>query len=285
MRDLTQAEKRFGAKAVAVGAGVFVAGLLLVFVAGVLFGSAAAYRASQAGADEQQIAEQVARRLAGPTFGFTALAIASVFTLLGGWAAARLAGSAALRHALPVGLLALFASILLLLLAPFAVPVWLLAAVIVAPVPLALAGGYLGGRGWHPPAAEEEDDAEEAAAETEGEAGGLTRWTPRRARAEEQHTRLVGRLVEQRREQESEWQRERDEAARRRELELAIEQSKSEACDDMRAVVREAFLSHPAATEEDFERCWPELRDEVFREHALRAYAGRAAQQAVNSES
>ncbi|MDQ3754215.1 MAG: hypothetical protein M3371_05725 [Acidobacteriota bacterium] len=33
-------------------------------------------------------------------------------------------------------------------------------------------------------------------------------------------------------------------------------------------VVREAFLTHYATTEEDFERCWPRLRDDQFCEHA-----------------
>jgi len=37
-------------------------------------------------------------------------------------------------------------------------------------------------------------------------------------------------------------------------------------------MLRAAFLSHPAATEEDFERCWPELRDEVLMRHALTIY-------------
>lgn len=268
-------------KAVVAGAGVYLTGVALVFVAGVVLGSTAAYDAAQAGAGQQQIAEQVARRLAGPAFGFTALAIISAFTLLGGYAAARVGRAGALRHALPVGLLSLFAGILLLLLAPIHVPVWLLAVMLVAPVPLALAGGYLGGRAWRPLLAGVPDVDDEGESDEEA----LARWASRRERVEQQNTRLVGRLVEQRRLQESQWQRERDEHERRRELELAVDQSKAEACEDMRAVVREAFLSHPAATEEDFERCWPGLRDEMFREHALRAYGVRFKQdELVNSE-
>jgi hypothetical protein len=282
VRDEVQAEKRTKGKAVVAGAGVYLTGLALVFVAGVLFGSTAAYDAAQAGATQQQIAEQVARRLAGPAFGFTALAIVSAFTLLGGYAAARIGGEGALRHALPVGLLSLFAGILLLLFAPVQVPVWLLGLMLVAPVPLALAGGYLGGRAWgRLLAGVGEGDEEEGLSDEES----LARLASRRERVEEQNTRLVSRLVELRRQQELQWQRERDEHERRRELELAVDQSKAEACEDMRAVVREAFLSHPAATEEDFERCWPRLRDEMFREHALRAYGVRFKQdELVNSE-
>lgn len=32
---------------------------------------------------------------------------------------------------------------------------------------------------------------------------------------------------------------------------------------------RAAFMTHPAATAEDFERCWPSIRDEIFKRHTL----------------
>ncbi|MGH9942480.1 MAG: hypothetical protein ACRD9R_09020 [Pyrinomonadaceae bacterium] len=35
-----------------------------------------------------------------------------------------------------------------------------------------------------------------------------------------------------------------------------------------RQVLRAAFMSHYAATEEDFDRCWPKLRDDLLCEHA-----------------
>ena len=62
-------------------------------------------------------------------------------------------------------------------------------------------------------------------------------------------------------------------------LEAALEQSKREACEDLRDIVRAAFLTHPAATDEDFERCWPTLRDEMFKQHALRVYNTRRSEQ------
>ncbi len=40
-----------------------------------------------------------------------------------------------------------------------------------------------------------------------------------------------------------------------------------EAVQRLKAKVRTAFLSHPATTEADFERCWPMLRDEIFTQH------------------
>ena len=62
---------------------------------------------------------------------------------------------------------------------------------------------------------------------------------------------------------------------RRREVELKIvEQARAEsreeaaALEQMKQHMREAFLSDSVATEGDFERCWPELRNEMFRQQA-----------------
>ena len=59
---------------------------------------------------------------------------------------------------------------------------------------------------------------------------------------------------------------------RQRQVELKIvEQARAESrkevadLEQMKLHMREAFLSGGAATEEDFERCWPELRNEMFR--------------------
>ena len=40
--------------------------------------------------------------------------------------------------------------------------------------------------------------------------------------------------------------------------------------NEMRATVKEAFMSHPAATEEDFERCWPSIRDEILKQYTMK---------------
>jgi hypothetical protein len=37
--------------------------------------------------------------------------------------------------------------------------------------------------------------------------------------------------------------------------------------NEMKGTVKEAFMTHPAATEEDFERCWPAIRDDIFKEY------------------
>lgn len=52
-----------------------------------------------------------------------------------------------------------------------------------------------------------------------------------------------------------------------------VAEERKAALDLMKKQVRAAFLSHPAATEMDFERCWPVLRDEIFKEYALRHLA------------
>ena len=39
--------------------------------------------------------------------------------------------------------------------------------------------------------------------------------------------------------------------------------------ETLKRVAREVFLTQPTATEEDFERCWPKLRDRIFLEYTL----------------
>ena len=44
-----------------------------------------------------------------------------------------------------------------------------------------------------------------------------------------------------------------------------------------REVARAAFMSHPAATEYDFRRCWPSIREELLKQHALEELAANPA--------
>ena len=69
---------------------------------------------------------------------------------------------------------------------------------------------------------------------------------------------------------ESKEERERQQEAELKIVEQARAESREEvaALEEMKQHVREAFLSGAAATEEDFERCWPELRNEMFRQRA-----------------
>jgi len=41
----------------------------------------------------------------------------------------------------------------------------------------------------------------------------------------------------------------------------------------LREVARAAFMRHPASTEYDFLRCWPSIRQEVLKQHALEELA------------
>lgn len=45
----------------------------------------------------------------------------------------------------------------------------------------------------------------------------------------------------------------------------------------LREAARKAFMSHPAATEIDFQRCWPGIRQELLTQHALNELAGNPA--------
>ena len=80
----------------------------------------------------------------------------------------------------------------------------------------------------------------------------------------------------------------KEDRERQQEVELKIvEQARAEsreevaALEEMKQHVREAFLSGAAATEEDFERCWPELRNEMLRQ---RAHHGMVRQPAVEGK-
>ena len=46
---------------------------------------------------------------------------------------------------------------------------------------------------------------------------------------------------------------------------------------ELREVARAAFMSHPAATEYDFRRCWPSIREELLKQHALEELAANPA--------
>ena len=64
-------------------------------------------------------------------------------------------------------------------------------------------------------------------------------------------------------------------------VEEARAESRREAAalEQMKQHMREAFLSDTAATAEDFERCWPELRSEMFRcqaHHGMLMYRAAA---------
>ncbi|MGB8508010.1 MAG: hypothetical protein WCD76_06385 [Pyrinomonadaceae bacterium] len=40
----------------------------------------------------------------------------------------------------------------------------------------------------------------------------------------------------------------------------------------LKNIVRETFMAHFASTEDDFERCWPRLRDDILCEHAAQIF-------------
>ena len=71
-------------------------------------------------------------------------------------------------------------------------------------------------------------------------------------------------------------QRNRKLAVEMKIVEQARAESRKEvaAMEQMKQHARDAFLSGAAATEEEFERCWPELRNQIFRQRAKAAAQG-----------
>lgn len=51
----------------------------------------------------------------------------------------------------------------------------------------------------------------------------------------------------------------------------------TQALYQLRGVARAAFMSHPAATEFDFRRCWLSIREEMLKQHALEELAANPA--------
>ena len=47
----------------------------------------------------------------------------------------------------------------------------------------------------------------------------------------------------------------------------------NEARSQLREVACLAFMLHPAATQDDFLRCWPSIRDEILKQHCLEELA------------
>jgi len=62
-----------------------------------------------------------------------------------------------------------------------------------------------------------------------------------------------------------------------REIPVSKEKKLAEALYQMEEVARAAFMSHPAATEWDFRRCWPSIRAEMLKQHALEELAANPA--------
>jgi hypothetical protein len=52
---------------------------------------------------------------------------------------------------------------------------------------------------------------------------------------------------------------------------MEISNTRLMAGQEMKEKARKVFLAHPAATDQDFERCWPTIRDEIFVRYTLNA--------------
>lgn len=111
---------------------------------------------------------------------------------------------------------------------------------------------------------------------------GQQRWTRRRLFRERRTADEIERdqevaraygvlLAQQRRQRELEQQRRAIEEETRR----ALEERARSADRRFKVWAHAAFLSHPAATEEDFERSWPLIRDEMLRQHAVTVLSSR----------
>ena len=104
-------------------------------------------------------------------------------------------------------------------------------------------------------------------------------------RALQRYRRQHPESLEEEREQIQRWIKYVD-ARNRRERQINIQNRNRAAEEDarvtealhaMREVAQEAFMRHPAATEYDFERCWPSIREEILKQCALEELASNPA--------
>ena len=294
------ARGRWNIKASFIGLLAYLAGVV-VLLAVVSATGVHEYGAQGDGVDASVIAGELWGVLGSPRFLLICLDIGVPVAVFGGYVAVRAAPSVTRKLALPIGFLALFAGILFVSLMPDGAAAWLVPASLLFPLPLALVGGRLAGSSSSP--------RPERATKLNTETRQTNHTTPtttttnegngnstdtRRTRETTRQTsepktmkqtidqpttnQTIGQQVQQIRQNELEHEAGVVEAQKQRAIEQALEQTKVEACEDMREVVRAAFMTHPAATEADFERCWPSLRDEVFKQHALHAYNSRRTQ-------
>jgi hypothetical protein len=259
----------FNFKALLKGALLVFLGAAIIFILGLLWGDATAYNATSTGANQEQALEQAARLFGSTRFLLLALAIGLLFTTLGGFVSARRARATNLKQAAPVGFLSLLIVVVLFkIIVPMSAPWWFLPVSLLLPVPLALAGGYLATLNW----TFLKGDQRKSWYAGDG-------YVNLRSEERIEHDRTVAeyyaRLLAQRKHQR---ELEKQSSANEHEARRRIEEESFEAAERLRALAHTAFMSHPAATEDDFARCWPEIRDEIFKQHTLRVLAASPPQ-------
>lgn len=252
-------------KATVVGLMVALGGVLLVLFAVIIAAGSRAFATAAHGADQLQVLERVLRLIAAPGFLLPVGAVGLFTTAAAGFTSGRLAEKPQPLHTLLIGSLTLAGLVGLAVAVPAHLPGWVYPLAIVLPIPFTFAGvaiskinltGVNKQAVFNPPV--------EA----------VKQRTVQHIERDRESVEQYALVTSQRKQDSGLEDNRRTKLDERRELERA----RAESTARMRAIARAAFMSHPAATVMDFERCWPEIRDELFRQHTIQLLTESVAQ-------
>jgi hypothetical protein len=245
-----------GLSAFATACFISIFGALLALLLGIMFAGNAAFDAALHGAPHGQILSQVSRELTRPMALLSLLGLALAGSALAGAVQTRWTQIFVVARFAAVGGLTAAAMLAVLLILPAAMPAWVFLLAVALPVPFTFAGGAIGRM-------KPSNNGNETL-RGPGEEPQIRRTVEHVVRDRE-FVEQYALVASQRKQQLA---LEEDRRARLDE-QRALERARAESTARMRAIARAAFMSHPAATTFDFERCWPEIRDQLFKQHTV----------------
>jgi hypothetical protein len=224
-----------------------------------------AFDATLRGAGPAEALSLVSIKLASKGFLAVILLLGLLPVGLAGFISGRMTRSTKARDAIVFGAVMSITSVVITLMAPANMPAWIFPVLLLLPVPVAFGGEALSKLTFNLQSKDHllrfNEDAQR----------------PRRTHEAIEHDREVSEqfaIVTAQRTQQSEivgrlaLLREKQER----------EKSRADSTARMRAIARAAFMSHPAASAMDFERCWPEIKDELFKQHTIELLTESVAQ-------
>src|SRR4051812_37648598 len=242
-------------RAVIIGSTVAFAGALAASLFKALAAGKVAFDATLHGLSQDHVLRVVSGRTSGAVFVFAIILLTGAVSLVAGFVATYLNQDIPKSQLTIVGLVAVVSGLGFQLVTPGSLAVWAYPALALVPVPLCLAGSYLSGIQLNQIRKENLMPSDEELMRR--------RRTAEHIERDREVAEQFALVVSQRKQSDAPQQKSL--MADRREKEKA----RAESTARMRAIAKAAFMSHPAATPIDFERCWPQIRDELFRQHTI----------------
>src|SRR5882724_8098182 len=243
-----------GFKAIVVGSSISILGTLLIVTIAVLAAGHKAFDITMHGANHQEVFVAVTALASSTVFLLPLIALGLTITSLASFISTRFFDEQQTRNSIVVGVTFMLSLVIVATLAPVSFPIWAWFAFILLPMPAAV-GGSLASKAGVKHQAEpvvfrnvEDATKQRTVQHIERDREFVEQYALLAAQRKQELVMGRKSLLDERREQE---------------------RAKAQATARMRAIARAAFMSHPAATDIDFERCWPEIRDDLLRHHTL----------------